>query len=242
VNSASKNFGALSVLDLTRSSPISYDKGLELQRSLHELRRKNLIPDTLVLLVHQPVITLGKRGDRSDILASEALLSTKGVTVSKTDRGGQVTFHGPGQIVGYFIVDLHLRLREVRAFVESIEHSLMDWVSNTYGIETHLESENPGIWTAKGKLAAIGISIHEKITMHGFALNVAVDPSWFQLIVPCGIKDRPAISLADFIANAPTIQHVAVELSPIFAQFLGYSKVVPFDKSVLVHRNIQVPE
>ena len=163
------------------------------------MRKSEQIPDTLLLLEHPPVITLGKRGSGTDILLSREMLNAKGVDVVEIDRGGQVTYHGPGQMVGYFICNLYEHQRKVRRFVQNIENSVITFLKESWNIEATTDPKNVGVWTSNGgkyeKIAAIGISIFQGITMHGFALNITTDLSHFGWIVPCGITDKGVTSV-----------------------------------------------
>src|SRR6056297_759525 len=162
----------LRVVDLGR---IDYQEALTLQYSLIEKCSREEIPDTLLLLEHPHVVTLGKRAADSDILFSEAVLSSRGVQTAWIDRGGQATYHGPGQLVGYPIINLRHHQRKIKRFVHNLEAFLIRLLKEHYGITAHTEDDYIGVWVDNRKIAAIGISIHQAVTMHGFALNVATD-------------------------------------------------------------------
>ncbi len=168
-----------------------------MQRALVEERRAGRIGDLLLLVEHPHVLTLGVRGDggRSHILASEALLAARGIDVHETGRGGDITYHGPGQIVGYPILDLRPDRCDVHKYVRDIEEVLIR-VTADYGLVAGRIAGLTGVWVADEKLAAIGIRISRWITSHGFAYNVTTDLDCFKLIVPCGIADRGVTSLA----------------------------------------------
>jgi lipoyl(octanoyl) transferase len=191
----------LSLVDLGRTG---YDAGLGVQRKLVELRHRGLIDNTLLLLEHPPVLTLGRNSDRTNILADDDLLRRRGVTVHEINRGGDVTYHGPGQLVGYPILDLRSftpRLGIVE-YVRQLEEVLIR-VAGEYGVPAQRIAGRTGVWTFAGgsiaekKMAAIGVHVSRGITSHGFALNVTTDLRDFKLIVPCGIADRAVTSLAD---------------------------------------------
>ena len=183
-----------------RLGRIDYDAGLELQKQLVEDRRAGRIGDTLLLLEHPPVITLGvkTRGKPTHVVASEEALDDAGVTVHETGRGGDVTYHGPGQLVGYPIFDLKPDRCDVHQYVRDLEEALIIAVRR-FGIEAGRVKGLTGVWVgpkgSESKLAAIGVRISRWITSHGFALNVSPDLSHFDLIVPCGITDRGVTSL-----------------------------------------------
>lgn len=187
-------------ITVRRLGQIDYQAGLDLQASLVEDRRAGRIGDTLLLLEHPPVITLGvkTRHGAKNIIASDAELLRQGVSVHETGRGGDVTYHGPGQLVGYPIFDLKPDRCDVHRYVRDIEESLIRALRDL-GIEGGRVNGLSGVWVGpegrERKIAAIGVRISRWITSHGFALNVATDLRHFQLIVPCGIADKPVTSI-----------------------------------------------
>jgi lipoyl(octanoyl) transferase len=195
-----------SQLVVRRLGLVEYADGLELQRELVEQRKRGEIPDQLLLLEHPDVITLGvkTRNDRSHVLETPASLAAKGVAVFQTGRGGDVTYHGPGQLVGYPIFDLKPDRCDVHRYVRDLEQALIDAVA-TFGISAQRIAGLTGIWAGpagrEDKLAAIGVRISRWVTSHGFALNVNTDLSRFGLIVPCGIVGRGVTSLQRLIGH-----------------------------------------
>jgi len=187
-------------VDLRRLGRIDYQAGLDLQAALVEDRRAGRIGDTLLLLEHPPVITLGvkTRHGAKHIIASDEELARQGVTVHETGRGGDVTYHGPGQLVGYPILDLKPDRCDVHRYVRDLEEVLIVALRE-FGIEGGRVKGLSGVWVGpegkERKIAAIGVRISRWITSHGFALNVATDLRHFQLIVPCGIADRGVTSV-----------------------------------------------
>lgn len=173
-----------------------YDEALDLQKHLVDKRRAQQIPDQLLLLQHPPVITLGvsTRGDRSHVLADDAALAAEGVTVIETGRGGDVTFHGPGQLVGYPILDLNPDRRDVHRYVRDLEEVMIQ-IAAAFGVTAGRIEGLTGAWVGDEKIAAIGVRIARWITSHGFAFNVATDLRQFRLIVPCGLMDKGVTSL-----------------------------------------------
>jgi lipoyl(octanoyl) transferase len=183
-------------LEIRRLGVVPYGDALQLQRALVEERRAERVPDLLLLLQHPPVITLGVKGDggRSNITAPDAVLARLGIGVCETGRGGDVTYHGPGQIVGYPIVDLRPDRCDVHRYVRDLEE-VMIRVCADYGLSAVRIRGLTGVWIGEEKIGAIGVRISRWITSHGFAFNVSTDLRHFQLIVPCGIADRGVTSL-----------------------------------------------
>lgn len=183
-------------IEVRRLGVVPYGDALALQRALAEDRKAARVEDTLLLLEHPHVLTLGVRGDggRAHILASAESLAARGVEVFETGRGGDVTYHGVGQIVGYPIVDLKPDRCDVHRYVRDIEEVLIR-TAGDYGIAAGRIKGLTGVWVGNEKLAAIGVRISRWVTSHGFAFNVSTDLSYFNLIVPCGIADRGVTSL-----------------------------------------------
>jgi lipoyl(octanoyl) transferase len=174
---------------------VPYADALALQHRLVEDRRAGQIPDTLLLVEHPHVLTLGVRqGGRDHVLVSEEILSARGIELHHTGRGGDVTYHGPGQIVGYPILDLRPDRCDVHRYVRDLEE-VMIRVCADYGVSAGRVEGLSGAWVGNEKIGAIGVRISRWITSHGFAFNVNTDLSHFQLIVPCGIADRGVTSL-----------------------------------------------
>jgi lipoyl(octanoyl) transferase len=186
----------LRTLEVRHLGLIEYAEALALQKSLVEQRRAGAIGDQLLLVEHPSVLTLGVRGDggRSHILASGDELSSRHIGVFEAGRGGDITYHGPGQIVGYPIIDLNPDRRDVHKYVRDLEEVLMR-VAADWGISAGRVRGLTGVWVGEEKLAAIGVRIQRWVTSHGFALNHTTDLSHFNLIVPCGIADRGVTSL-----------------------------------------------
>ncbi len=183
-------------LEVRRLGLIPYGQALKLQRELVEERRAGRVPDLLILLQHPPVITLGVKGDggRSNLVATAERLVELGVDVSETGRGGDVTYHGPGQIVGYPILDLKPDRCDVHRYVRDLEE-VMIRVCADYGVNAGRISGLTGAWVGDEKIGAIGVRISRWITSHGFAFNVTTNLADFQLIVPCGLTNHGVTSL-----------------------------------------------
>jgi lipoyl(octanoyl) transferase len=170
-----------------------YAEAFELQRELVERRKRDEIPDQLLIVEHPHVVTMGRNAHDENVLAAPELLARAGIGFHRTDRGGDVTYHGPGQIVGYPIVDLRKWKRDVVAYVRAIEQVLIDALAE-FGIPSRRVAGATGVWTDAGKIAAIGVHISRWVTSHGFALNVDTDLTYFRYIVPCGLT-KPVTSM-----------------------------------------------
>jgi lipoate-protein ligase B len=186
---------------------IEYNKAYELQRKLHRQRVMEEIPDVLLLLEHPPTITVGKSGRIENILVPREELRERGVSLFFIDRGGDVTYHGPGQIVGYPVMDLKARDKDIRKFVHDIEEVLIRTVRD-FGIAGGRDETHPGVWVEGRELAAIGLAVRRWVSMHGFALNVQPDMEHFALINPCGFTDRKAVSMVELIGEAIRMEDV----------------------------------
>ena len=212
--------GDMRSLVVRRLGLVPYADGLELQRQLVEDRKADRIPDTLLLLQHPHVLTIGvKKDGRSHILASPDRLTSLGVDVFETGRGGDVTYHGPGQLVGYPIVDLNPARRDVHRYVRDLEE-VMIRVCADYGLEAGRVKGFSGAWIGDEKIGAIGVRISRWITSHGVAFNVTTDVDYFNLIVPCGIADKGVTSLASQLGRAPEMAQVEERFVSHFAAVL----------------------
>ena len=213
-------------MDVRRLGTIGYQEALDLQAALVEDRKQGRIPDQLLLLEHPPVITLGvrTRSDRTHVLATPAALAAQGVALFETGRGGDVTYHGPGQLVGYPIIHLTADRRDVHRYVRDLEEVLIRAVG-VFGIGATRIKGLTGIWVGDEKLAAIGVRISRWVTSHGFALNVSTDLAPFNLIVPCGIRDRGVTSMERLLGRAVPMAEVADavvrEFSAVFSDLVS---------------------
>ncbi len=185
---------------------ISYKDALKLQLKVFDLVDQKLIGGVLLILEHNPVLTMGIRTDAANLLVSETYLESNGVELYKTDRGGDITFHGPGQIVAYPI----LRIKDFKLKLSEYMHNLEKTVINTlgkYNIDAYAKEKFPGVWVKDSKICAIGVKAKKFITYHGLAFNVTTDKKYFDLINPCGIKEYPVSCLNEFYSN-PNIEEV----------------------------------
>lgn len=209
----------LRVLDLGH---MPYGRALEIQHRLVDDRSAERIPDTLALVEHPPVITMGRSAHESDILATPEQLNAAGATVHRITRGGEVTYHGPGQVVGYPIVNLYEHERKIRLFVERLEETIIQVLGRYWGIAASRDAAHRGVWVDDAKIAAIGISITRKITMHGFAFNVNTDLSHFGWIIPCGIQDKGVTSLATLVGRPVDMDTVGEQVLACFTEIYDY--------------------
>lgn len=209
-------------LQVRRLGVVPYDQALAMQRALVEERRAGRVPDLLLLLQHPPVITLGVKAaaSRAHIVATPERLAELGVAVHETGRGGDVTYHGPGQVVGYPILDLRPDRCDVHRYVRDVEE-VMIRVCAGYGVSAGRIPGLTGTWVGGEKIGAIGIRISRWITSHGFAFNVATDLDHFRLIVPCGIADRGVTSLERATGRAVRVAEVEDALARQFADVFG---------------------
>ena len=187
----------LDILDLGRKN---YKEVWDIQLELHKNRVENRIPDTLILVEHNPVITLGKSGLQNNILISEEELQKKGIEFYQVERGGDATFHGPGQLVGYPIFNIKQGLAGIRPFIEKIEEVIIR-VLHDFRISAKKHEKMIGVWTDEGKICSIGIAVRRWVSFHGFALNVNTDLSYFDLIYPCGYKEIKIVSMKKILNN-----------------------------------------
>jgi len=198
---------------------VPYAEALELQRTLARDRISGAIPhDVLLLVEHAPVVTLGRSSKGKNLLASPEFLATKGVELFEVERGGDVTFHGPGQLVGYPIVDLKQHKQDLHWYLRQLELSLINSLG-AYGIAAEQSAGLTGVWTAgrARKIASIGVHARDWVTWHGFALNVTTDLSFFDLIVPCGISGVEMTSMARELGGDPNSEDVSRTVSESFA-------------------------
>jgi lipoyl(octanoyl) transferase len=219
---------AAAVCELRELGSMRYVDAFALQQQFVERRKRGEIPDQLLIVEHPHVITMGRNGHDENLLCAPELLDRAGIEFQRTDRGGDVTYHGPGQIVGYPILDLREWKRDVMAYVRSLEQVLIDALAE-FGIAAGREAGATGVWTGQGKIAAIGVHISRWVTSHGFALNVTTDLSYFRYIVPCGLT-KPVTSLQALGCQVDRDQVVAA-LARSFARV--------FDRELETYREVE---
>jgi lipoyl(octanoyl) transferase len=193
---------------VVRSGSTAYGEALEIQRTLFTARRAGLTDDVLWLLEHPPTYTIGRRsGARQHLLLSEGVLAERGIRLFEVDRGGDITYHGPGQLIGYPVFDLNAHYQDAYRYLRDLEEVIIR-VLGDYGVEAHRIDGLTGVWAEDEKIASIGVKISGWITMHGFALNVGPDVAPFDAIVPCGIRDRGVTSLARVSGRSVEMEEV----------------------------------
>jgi len=200
-----------------RLGVVEYGAAYKLQKRLHQERVEGEIGDTLLLLEHPPTITLGKAGSIENILVPRETLHRMGISLYFVDRGGDVTYHGPGQLVGYPILDLSSRGGDLKRYVRDLEEVLIRTLED-FSIEAGRDPRHAGVWIDQKKIASIGLSIREWVTMHGFALNVCSNLEGFSLIHPCGFKDRKAASMQELLGFQPSMDQVTERLLGHFSE------------------------
>jgi len=209
------------VLEIRDLGLIGYGAALEIQEELVEARKRGEGADTLLLLEHTPVYTLGRNADEANVTATGAELEARGIEVVQTGRGGDVTYHGPGQLVGYPILDLGARGEGAVWYVGRLEQVMLKVLSE-FGVEGRTDRKNRGVWVWDDKVGAIGVRITRHITMHGFSLNVCPDLSHYSGIVPCGIRDKGVTSLERLVEGV-TMEMVKPVVVKKFVEILDYS-------------------
>ena len=200
---------------------VPYAAGVDLQAEAVRRRREGEIPDTLFLLEHPHVITLGTGSSEAHVLAGPDERARRGIELYETGRGGDVTYHGPGQLVGYPILDLKPDRKDLHRYLRDLEGALIRALAH-WGVDAWREPGLTGVWTGAGKIAAIGVRVSSGwITSHGFALNVGTDLSYFETIVPCGIRDRAVTTLSDRLGRAVDLREVIPVVAGTVAETFG---------------------
>ena len=241
----------MKLISVVQLGTVDYATGLRLQQQLVALRKDEKIGDVLLLLEHSPVITLGRNAKAANVIASPELLSQRGVELFECDRGGDVTFHGPGQIVGYPIFDLRgfashdVKRKTLGAveFVRRLEEVLVRTCAD-FAIPAKRVQGLTGVWTeleTEGKIAAIGVHISRSVTSHGFALNVNTDLRYFNLIVPCGIMSKPVTSMGQELGRALDLNAVAESISRNFGTVFSSQMLWVENLDALLGRTLGVP-
>lgn len=216
---------------------IDYQEAWDLQKKILELRYQNKIPDVLLLLEHPNTYTLGKVTDKNNLLSDPDFLKENKISVYEIDRGGDITFHGPGQIVGYPIINLVNWKRDAHEYLRGLEEVIIR-TCDEFGLKSQRNPKYTGVWIDDRKIAAIGIKISRWITMHGFAFNVNTDLSLFNGIIPCGIKEKSVTSLSKELNVEVEIKIVKEKLLNNFKQFFEYQKLINVDINKFQNENV----
>ena len=211
-------------MEVHRLGQVAYSDALRVMEQRVEARREGRVGDTLFLLEHSPVFTLGRRAQRTNILASEEVLNENNISVIETGRGGDVTYHGPGQIVAYPVLSLAPDRKDVKRYVADLEEVMIN-VCSSYGIAATRLPGQIGCWVeGRRKIGAIGVRISRWITSHGFAFNVSPNMSHFSFIIPCGIADKPVTTLAAELGYAPSMEEVVDRVESEFYALFGHRR------------------
>lgn len=223
--------GPLAVLDLLPGGPVSYADGLALQRARVAARQAGTVPDALILLEHTPVVSYGRMADPAHRLVSDAEFAAAGIELVATDRGGDATYHGPGQLVGYPVLHLGDGNRDLHRYVRGLEETLIRAAADLGVPDAHRVDFHAGVWIGDGYLAAIGVKVSRWVTHHGFALNVDDRVrAGFATIVPCGVPGKRVVTLSEAAGRIVTPAEAAVAVARRFAEVFGYRDVVTGDR------------
>jgi len=208
------------IIDVRHEGRIRYAPALDLQMDLHAKRVAGTIPDTILLLEHDPVFTLGRQGRRDSLLVSEDELLRRGIDLHHIDRGGDITYHGPGQVVAYFIVDISQRNKDIKRLIHALEEAMIRTAAR-YELDAARDEHYPGVWVDDGKIGAVGLRIDQGVTRHGIAFNVNTNLDDFRLINPCGIIDKSVTSLQKELGRDVSMDTVTDALGKHLVELLG---------------------
>ena len=215
---------------------IDYKEAWNLQNEIHSKRVSGEVEDYLLLLEHPNTYTLGKTAHKENLISSEDYLKKNQIAVYDIDRGGDITYHGPGQIVGYPIIDLNNWQKDSHKYLRALEEVIIK-TCRDYDLKCERNPKHTGVWIGDRKIAAIGIKISRWITMHGFAFNVNTDLNLFNGIIPCGIQDKSVTSLSNELKIEIDIQEVKEKLLKNFTAFFSYGKVMVIQKEEIIQSN-----
>jgi len=212
---------------------VDYNSAWELQTKLLSKRVKNEIEDTLILVEHPHTYTLGKVADKENLITNEEQLNALGISVYEIDRGGDITYHGPGQVVGYPIINLSEWKEDTHQYLRSLEQVIMN-VCKDYGLTAQRNEKYTGVWINDKKIAAIGIKVSRWVTMHGFAFNVNTDLNYFGGIIPCGIRDKEVTSLSSELGRSIELDEVKLKIVEHFKGVFDYKSFKILDEIDLI--------
>lgn len=214
-------FRSLSYSDL---GFVDYKKTWDFQKELLNERKNNLIDDTLLLLEHPHTYTLGKTANKNNLIGSEDFLTKKSISIFEIDRGGDITYHGPGQLVGYPIINLTDWQQDTHKYLRALEEAIIKTIAE-FGITGERNDKFTGVWINERKIAAIGIKVSRWITMHGFALNCNTDLSFYDGIIPCGIKDKAVTSIEKEIGQKISMNDLKEKFVKHFVEVFNYTEI-----------------
>lgn len=217
----------LNILSLGRCE---YEKALAIQYDILKKRQEGNIEDTLILVEHPPVLTMGRQAEKANIICSEILLENNGIKIFETNRGGDVTYHGPGQIVGYPILDLKKYDMRVKWFVRNIEEVFIRLLMDRYNINASRSNGQIGVWVDNDKITAIGLSVKRGVTMHGFAYNVNTNLDHFNLIIPCGITDKGVTSIEQLVGKTVDFEKEKDAVIEYFCKEFNYNRCIKLSR------------
>jgi len=218
---------------------IGYKEAWDLQHELLQLRKDKRINDVFLMLEHPHTYTLGKTADKKNLVGSKEYLEENKISVFEIDRGGDITYHGPGQIVGYPIISLSDWQNDTHKYLRALEEVII-LTCKDYGLETERKEKYTGVWIENRKIAAIGIKISNWISMHGFAFNVNTDLNLFKGIIPCGISDKEVTSLAKELGREISVSEVKEKLLKYFREIFQYNIIETVDANVLLTKKTEV--
>lgn len=213
-------------LNVINLGKMKYKEALDIQIKLLEKRQKSEINDTILIVEHNPVITLGRNAKEENVLFSQKYLSDHNVDIMEINRGGDVTYHGPGQIVGYPIVNIKEKKLGIKDFVDKLEQVFIDLLKEKYEINAERDDINSGVWVNSEKITAVGLAVKRWVTMHGFAFNVSTNLDFFKLIVPCGISTRGVTTLEKLKKEELDIEEVKEQVIDYFVREFNYTEVI----------------
>ena len=212
----------ITIIDLKRKS---YADVLKIQRALQKLRIENRIGDVLLMVEHDPVLTMGTRGKMSNVIAPEDVLKKKGIDIVWVERGGDVTYHGPGQIVGYPIINLENFDKDLRVYIGRLQETIINVLKKNYDIVAEKKSGvETGVWISNEKITAIGIHVTKWVTMHGFAFNVNTDMSHFNMIIPCGLDTASVTSVEKITGKKQDFNDLVSKVVDEFVDVFKYNE------------------
>ncbi len=211
------------ILNVVHLKQMDYDAAHDLQIKVLEAVQQGVLGDTLLLVEHPPVITMGRNAVEGNVLFSESYLASQGISLRTIERGGDATYHGPGQLVGYPIFDLKARHgRSIKSFVDKLEAVFIEYLNGEHQLGADRNPVNAGVWLGDSKITAIGLAVKRGVTFHGFAFNINTDLSHYQYIVPCGLVGKTVTSLAECLGGPVDFDAVSVAVARAFVIQYGF--------------------